>query len=454
MPRSSRFDDFGDFSRDQSGEAPSGRAARRTAVRRGSFRLRWPEATWARWAVGVAGVVLLAGIGFGVYEVRSFFLHDARFTVAASDDIRVTGNQQVTEDDIHAVFAEDIGRNIFHVPLAERRAQLEALPWVHHATVERLLPDRIAVAISERVPSAFVQNNGSVELVDSDGVVLDMPASLASKYSFPVVTGVGSDVPQTTRVARMAVYDEFIRQVDSGGANVSARISEIDLTDPEDVIATIPEDGVPLTVHFGDADYLGRYKTYQAHLGEWRQQYSNLATVDLRNAPQVTLGMSKKTSPIADAAPVSVPAPVPDAASAEKAEAAVPEPVRNDSRESSDAASASPAPVAARQVALVAKNSAARSSSPKPVNARKLAPPKKPAVVTAKLVKPAAPRPLPPPAVAHGKTSPAVRMNPSAQTNSDALATFRSAAPQPVPQHKMVLHMSPQQSSGAQAGEQ
>ena len=63
------------------------------------------------------------------------------------------------------------------------------------------------------------------------------PASAMTRhhYSFPVVTGIDPGDPLASRKARMAVYGRLIGELDSNGQRLSEQISEIDLTDPEDV---------------------------------------------------------------------------------------------------------------------------------------------------------------------------------------------------------------------------
>ena len=80
--------------------------------------------------------------------VHSFFMTDARFRIETASSIQVLGNSQVTRPELLSVFGGDIGRNIFHVPLNLRRAELEELPWVEHATVMRLLPNQLRVAVT------------------------------------------------------------------------------------------------------------------------------------------------------------------------------------------------------------------------------------------------------------------------------------------------------------------
>ena len=74
----------------------------------------------------------------------------------------------------------------------ERRRQLEQIPWIEHATVMRLLPDQIRVAVVERQPVAFTRHGQQIGLVDANGVLLTMPPATMAEhhYSFPVVTGI------------------------------------------------------------------------------------------------------------------------------------------------------------------------------------------------------------------------------------------------------------------------
>jgi cell division protein FtsQ len=134
--------------------------------------------------------------------------------------------------------------------------------------------------------------------VDAHGVLLHLPpAAMAAKhYSFPVVTGISARDPLPVRAARMHLYQQFITDLDSGGAKVSSQLSEVDISDPEDVWALLPAQGSDIQVHFGDSDFLARYRSYQQHLAEWRQQYPHLASVDMRYENQVVLDMTQQAS--------------------------------------------------------------------------------------------------------------------------------------------------------------
>jgi cell division protein FtsQ len=227
----------------------------------------------------------LGGLTTCVFFLYTFLSRDARFRIAGTDNIEATGLTEVSRAEMLPVFGEDIGRNIFFVPLAERRRQLEEIPWVEKATVMRLLPDQIRVTIVERKPVAFVlQPDGRTGLVDSSGVMLTMPAAMMAQrhYSFPVVTGIHASDLLATRKARMAVYQRLLAELDANNQHFSAQISEIDLTDPMDARVLMPEQGGDILAHFGQEHFLERYQRYKAGINEWRQQHPDLVSVDLR----------------------------------------------------------------------------------------------------------------------------------------------------------------------------
>jgi cell division protein FtsQ len=253
-----------------------------------------PRGAWGRVSLALGALTILGGLSMAAYALDKYLVHDARFRIAGTSQIQAAGLGEVSRAEILPVFGEDIGKNIFFVRLSERRKQLEQIPWIEHATVMRLLPDQLRVNVVERTPIAFVRSGQQIGLVDANGVLLSMPAAMMTKhhYSFPVVTGIDPGDPQASRKARMAVYQRLMNELDSAGQHYSEQISEIDLTDPEDARILMPEQGKDILAHFGDEQFLPRYQRYKAHIAEWRAQYPNLASVDLRYEQQVVLQMT------------------------------------------------------------------------------------------------------------------------------------------------------------------
>ena len=260
------------------------------------------------------------------------------------------------------VFGEDIGRNIFFVPLSERRKQLEEIPWIERATVMRLLPDQIRVQLVERTPVAFTRMGHEIGLVDASGVLLTMPPAMMAQhhYSFPTLSGIDPRDPLASRQGRMAVYGRLVQELDSSGQKLSMQISEVDLTDPEDARVTMQDDDTLL--HFGEDHFLERYQRFKAHIAEWHQQYPKLAAVDLRYEQQVVLEMTPGTNAVA-AAIGDATAPAGDTGKPSAAQPAPVQPVK----EASDQPAAKAKPAPARDAAPV---KVAQSKLPAPATAK------------------------------------------------------------------------------------
>ncbi len=263
-----------------------------------------PSTRNGRIAAGLGLLVALGVLGTAAYTTNRFLHQDPRFRIASSAAIELQGNTHLTRSQLLSVFGEDVEGNLFHVPLTERRDQLERMPWVEHATVMRLLPGRLRVNVVERTPVAFVRQGSSIGMADRDGVLLDIPPDAPGnpQYSFPVVTGLKAEDAPEAREQRMRLYSAFLRDLDSSGKKVSSDLSEVDLSDPEDLKALLPSGGSSETlVHFGTGNFLPRYERFQEHIAEWRSQYPRLNSVDMRYERQVVLQMPPRDSTVASA---------------------------------------------------------------------------------------------------------------------------------------------------------
>lgn len=271
-------------------------SAARRRIRRG-LTLRTQQ---GRWTFGIGALVLVGTLGASGVAANRYLNTSPRFLIASSEFIEFEGNHHVSRAQMLNVFGEDIERNLFHVPMADRRSQLESIPWVEHATVMRLLPNHIRVDVTERKPVAFVRQAGNIGMVDATGVLLDVPPDAPGNpdYSFPVLTGLTPAQTPQERHDRVALYLAFVKDLDSDGQHTSARLSEIDVSDPEDVKALLQDRGSDILVHFGNQGFLARYRRFQDHIVEWHSQYPRLTGVDLRYDSQAVLQMPPKDASV------------------------------------------------------------------------------------------------------------------------------------------------------------
>jgi cell division protein FtsQ len=264
-------------------ESPFLRGQKRVSVRRGSLpKKAATRLTWGALALGTAIVCAVA-----VAALYHYGEHSWRFRVESSDDIEIAPLQNVTRNQVMEVMGGDIGRNIFFVPLAERKQALEKIPWVESASVMRFVPNRLRIEIHERKPLAFARVGSKISLIDAGGTLMDLPVAGKQKFSFPVVLGMNANEPISTRAARMKTYTDLVSQLDAGGAHYSQDLGEVDLSDGEDVKVMASDPQGEVLVHLGSSNYLERYKIYVSHVREWRQQFDKLESVDLRYDRQI-----------------------------------------------------------------------------------------------------------------------------------------------------------------------
>jgi cell division protein FtsQ len=274
------------------------------------------------------------------YALGHYLLASPEMALTHSDQVQVTGNQYVPRGRVLEIFAADRNRSVLRIPLNERRRQIETIPWVEQATVRRALPNRIEVEVTERTPIAFLREGSDLALVDVHGVILDRP--LKANFHFPVVTGMGADMPIEDRELRMQMFAGFTQQVEAARAGAMDQVSEVDLTEAKDLRATISglqvtntsggaagndawgNSDAPIVVHFGDSDFQSKYWTVLNDIGQWRAAAGRVESVDLRfngeavvNPDRTILALKKDPPAITGVAPkVAAPHPAAPAQSA------------------------------------------------------------------------------------------------------------------------------------------
>jgi cell division protein FtsQ len=218
-------------------------------------------------------------------KVRAYLATSPRFTLSRDDPnaIRIEGLRHAPRSQVARVFAGDFNRSIFSIPLAERRRRLLAIDWVEDASVSRLWPGRLTVRIRERQPVAFVMpGSGLLLLIDANGVLLDPPAQ--AEFSFPVLNGIREDATEPERRERVRAFLAFERDM---GRDAKS-ISEVDATDPEDLLVVAQMGDRAVSLHMGDGNYVRRYRNFTRHYAEMAQAAPDATSFDLRLDDRIT----------------------------------------------------------------------------------------------------------------------------------------------------------------------
>jgi cell division protein FtsQ len=237
------------------------------------------------------GVVGIAGAS-AAWTAGRFLLYGQPMLLIKPEQIEVNGNHIVSREAVLQQFVRDRGRSVLRVPLDSRRSALEEISWVESATVQRILPNRIRIDLTERTPIAFLRNGTELALVDAHGVILDRPRG--EELQFPIVTGLSENMPREERGKRMQIYQEFMNDIDLVRSGSSDRVSEIDLANPKDLHAVMtgisnPTDPQALTIHFGASDFAGKYRMVVENFAQWQASNGHVHSIDLQYAKQVVL---------------------------------------------------------------------------------------------------------------------------------------------------------------------
>jgi cell division protein FtsQ len=215
------------------------------------------------------------------------------------DQIEVSGNHIVAREDVQKLFAKDRNHSVLRIQLDARRAQIEELPWVEEASIQRILPNRIRVFITERTPVAFFRNGTELTLIDAHGVLLDRPQG--ENFYFPIVTGLTESLPREEREKRMQIYLEFMKDVDLVKSGSSDNVSELDLSNPRDLRVVLTglgggADAHAVTVHFGQNDFTGKYRMLVENFAQWQANSGPVHSIDLQYSRQVVVNPDTSTS--------------------------------------------------------------------------------------------------------------------------------------------------------------
>lgn len=195
--------------------------------------------------------------------------------------IDVIGEGRIREDEVRAALGLYPGEYLFGPDMRDAQIKVQRLSWVDDAMVRRLWPNRIVVHIIEREPVALWQENGTVRVVDSTGLIIE--AAAAEDFAgLPLVVGINA-APNAQEI-----YDALAQN-----SQIASRLSAIiRIADRRWDIAL--KDGAPrlMLPETAPGEALALIETmHQTH----RVLDLDLETIDLRNSGRAV--MRPRTAP-------------------------------------------------------------------------------------------------------------------------------------------------------------
>jgi cell division protein FtsQ len=186
----------------------------------------------------------------------------------------VHGQRHLKPADVLARVRMLDGTNIVRADLEAARRRLLGSPWIADATLRRQLPATIEIEIEEREPVALARvARGGVQLIAEDGTVLGPVGGAQAGFDLPIadgltpvtgrpVSGLGAGVGVPARVdpERAALVGALVASLRQE-EGLLRLISEVDVTDVEDVVVLLGDD--PARVHLGHEDFARRVRAYR-----------------------------------------------------------------------------------------------------------------------------------------------------------------------------------------------
>lgn len=255
---------------------------------------------WLQRAARGARIGLLVGgaVWAGVFA-WTVVTASAWFSV---QQINVHGAARLSTGEVTMLLDGLYGSNVVVTALEPWRERLLGSPWVKDVSLRRVLPDAVDVVIDERVPVAIARSGRSLQLVDTDGVVIDdygpryaaldlpilegwtpspLPTGRAAGDAAAEGTGSGTDgeAPAAAVVDdRTALAIAVLR--DLADAGLLWRVSQIDVSRPHDAVAMLNDD--PTRLHLGDEAFATRLQSYLDMVRRLQSLAADLEYVDLR----------------------------------------------------------------------------------------------------------------------------------------------------------------------------
>jgi cell division protein FtsQ len=147
-------------------------------------RPRW-QAPALRWGTVALVLAVLAGGGWRLWHsgwisekvavAESALLNATARSGLVLADIQIEGRVETSLDAVMKVLQARRGMPLLALSPSDLKARLETLPWVKSAAVERRLPNRLYLQLTEHQPLALWQHDGQFSIVGTGGEVIADP---------------------------------------------------------------------------------------------------------------------------------------------------------------------------------------------------------------------------------------------------------------------------------------
>jgi len=122
------------------------------------------------------------------------------------EKVSIFGTKHFDQKEIIALFVKDYNKPLYSIDTDKKLEQISKITWVKNAAISKKYPNAINIKISERIPLAYWQNNGKINLIDMDGHIIKTNKIFFGK---PLVIGNGAHKDAANLVRILRKYKGF-----------------------------------------------------------------------------------------------------------------------------------------------------------------------------------------------------------------------------------------------------
>ena len=237
----------------------------------------------------LAVLVVVPTLAYGGLKFYNFILTSPELEIKS---ITVSGTERVGEDEVLKLSTIQKGQNLFSVDKGEAERSIEGHPWVESVSIDRDLPDKIEINITEK---------RALCLVSLDGLfVADYYGRIFKKYSpgdsldLPVITGLEGSGVKPEGYMLNPMYVGLINLLSKRKGFNLDEVSEIHIDATHGYSLYTMREGVRLDI--GKLDLEEKLRAFERVVRVRGGQLKGMKVVDLNNDRGVVVKLTDKAN--------------------------------------------------------------------------------------------------------------------------------------------------------------
>ena len=233
--------------------------------------------------LGIGAYGVLRGGEFDAFVAQQGPIKDvvARAFGLGITTVEVSGLQRLSKEEVVAAAGIDGRGSLLFADVEALRQELKQNPMIAEASVRKLYPHAVAIAVTERQPFALWQKDGEVSLVAADGTPIDQLRD--QRYvDLPLVVGEGAN-EKVKAFAALIETQPSLKPLVKAGNWISQRHWELELKDG-------------LTVELPETDPASALATFARLMRDFKLAEKAIILVDLRLPDRIVFRLTEEAA--------------------------------------------------------------------------------------------------------------------------------------------------------------